>query len=290
MKNYKGIFPALVTPFDKEGKVDGKQIENIVQLNLKKGVSGFYVGGSTAEVFLLTEKERKYIYEAAKDASDGKCTMIAHIGCISTAQAIEYGNLAEKLGYDAVSSITPYYYKFSFEEIKNYYYEIAENVGLPMFIYNFPAFSGVNLSTENIGEFLRHKNILGLKHTSSDYFALERFKSLFPDKIIYNGFDEMLLAGLSMGADGGIGSTYNFMAEKYIQIYHLVNEGKLEAAKEIQSTANIIIEALIKVGVIGGVKEMLNLAGIDCGDCRAPFRKLSEEDKEYLKKTVLPLL
>jgi len=290
MKNFKGIIPALITPFDQNNKINAKQIEKIIQMNLKKGVTGFYIGGSTAEVFLLSEKERNYIYEAAMDAADGKCTLIAHVGCISTSEAISFAQHAEKLGYDAVSSISPFYYKFSFEEIKKYYFDLLQNVALPMIIYNFPAFSGVTLSVDNIGEFLKKDRVIGLKHTSNDFFALERFKTLFPNKIIYNGFDEMLLAGLSMGADGGIGSTYNFMAEKYIQIYDLFQEGKIEEAKKIQTTANIIIEALIKVGVIAGVKEMLTQTGFDCGDSRAPFKRLTDDDKEYLKKTVLPLL
>ena len=214
-EKFKGIFPALLTPFDGQDRVDTEVLGRLVDYNLQKGVDGFYVAGSTAEVFLLDAKERLAVMEAVSSRAGGKCTLIAHMGCISTKQAIEYAREAKEMGYDAISSVAPFYYKFSFEEIRRYYFDIVDAVDLPMLIYNFPAFSGVNLTTDNIREFLADDRFLGVKHTSSDFYALEQFKAGFPDKIVYNGYDEMFLAGLSMGADGGIGSTFNFMAEIY---------------------------------------------------------------------------
>jgi len=83
-----------------------------------------------------------------------------------------------------------------------------------MLVYHFPAFSGVNMGINEMGQFLNDDRFLEIKYTSNDFFTMEQCKSNFPKKIVYNGFDEMFLAGLSMGADGGIGSTYNFMADK----------------------------------------------------------------------------
>ncbi|MDD6214935.1 MAG: N-acetylneuraminate lyase [Firmicutes bacterium] len=290
MKNFKGIFPALLTPFDNQDKINEKALEKLIKMNMEKGVTGFYVGGSTAEAFLLSEDERMYIYKLVKDITKGECTLIAHIGCISTKQSIKFGKYAESLGYDAISSISPFYYKFSFNEIKQHYFDIVDNVNLPMLIYNFPNFSGVTLSVENIGEFLIDPRFIGVKHTSNDYFALEQFKTAFPDKIVYNGFDEMFLAGLSMGADGGIGSTYNFMAEKFIKIKQLYDEGENQEAYKIQQTANKILAALCKVGIMQGEKAVLSLMGYDFGYARAPFSRLTSEQIKFLEKTVLPLL
>ena len=290
LNKFKGVFPALLTPFDKNDNINEKALEALVQMNLDKGVSGFYVGGSTAEAFLLSDDERKQVYKIVKDIVGDKCTLIAHIGCISTKQTIEFGKYAEELGYDAISSVAPFYYKFSFNEIKKHYFNTVDNVNLPMLIYNFPAFSGVNLSVDNLSEFLVDDRFIGIKHTSNDYFALEQFKTAFNNKLIYNGFDEMFLAGLAMGADGGIGSTYNFMAEKFIKIYNLFNEGNYPEAYKVQQEANKIISALIKVGVFQGEKAVLNMMGIDFGDVRAPFEKISKENYDYLEKTIMPLL
>lgn len=290
MDKFKGIFTALLTPFHKDGSINEKSLEQLIEMNIQKGVKGFYVNGSTAEVFLLTEEERNHIYQLVSEINRGRCTLIAHIGSISTLQAIEYGHTTEKYGYDAVSSVAPFYYKFNFEEIKQHYYMIADHVNLPIVIYNFPNFSGVTLTPANISEFLRDDRFIGVKHTSNDYFAMEQFKAMFPDKVIYNGFDEMFLAGLSMGADGGIGSTYNFMAEKFVRMQQLYKEGRMQDALAVQKDVNTIVAALCKVGVGQGEKAVLSLMGIDFGEARPPFKTLEKKDYDFLEKTVLPLL
>jgi len=290
MEKFKGIFPALLTPFDKNNKINEKALADLIEMNIKKGVKGFYVCGSTAEVFMLSSEERKYLYKFVKDVVGKRATLIAHVGAISTDEAIGYAQLAEKLEYDAVSAVAPFYYKFSFAEIKKYYFDIVNSVNLPMLIYNFPNFSGVNLTYDNIGEFLTDDRFIGVKHTSSDYFSMERFKNEYSNKVIYNGFDEMFLAGITMGADGGIGSTYNFMAEKFIKIQKLVGEENIKEAQKIQEEVNKIVVALIKVGVMQGEKAVLCEMGFDFGTARAPFIDCSKEAKDELIKIVMPLL
>jgi N-acetylneuraminate lyase len=282
----KGIFPALLTPFTKDNRIHEKALQQLVRMNLDKGVDGFYVGGSTSEAFLLSMEERKYILDIVLQEVKGRCAVISHIGCIGTDQAIELGRYAEKAGADAISSIPPFYNNFSFDEIKDYYYDIVNRVNLPMIIYNFPAFSGVTLNSENIRDFLCDVRFIGIKHTSSDFYSLERFKQIDRNMLVYNGFDEMFLAGLSMGADGGIGSTYNFMSEKFIKIKRLFEEGKLKDTRVIQTEANDIIKALIKVGILPGEKEILNLMGIEMGQCRKPFKCINEDERKMLKEIV----
>ena len=285
-KTFEGIYPALLTPFAENGTINADALKALVEWNIEKGVSGFYVGGSTAEAFLLTEDERNSVYKIVAEAAKGKVTLIAHIGAISTEQAIRFGKVAKSLGYDAISAIAPFYYKFSFEQIKKHYFDIVNTVDMPMIIYNFPNFSGVNLTVEQVAQFFCDDRFIGIKHTSNDYFALEQFKSNFPEKVVFNGFDEMFLSGLSMGADGGIGSTYNFMAEKFIQIQKLFREKKSDEALMIQKEANRIIKALCKVGVMEGEKEVLNQLGFVFGNARAPFSVLSEEQKAFLKAEI----
>lgn len=289
-EKFKGIFSALLTPFDKKDCINRAELEKLIDYNLKKGVKGFYVTGSTGEAFLLSYEERKEIMKIVSEKVAGKATLIAQIGSIATKQAIDLAKYAENLGYDAISSVAPYYYKFSFSEIKQYYFDIVNAVSLPMIIYNFPAFSGVNLTVDNLKEFLQDDRFIGVKHTSNDYFALERFVSAYPDKLFYNGYDEMALAGLSMGADGAIGSTFNFMAEKFVVLQSLIEKGDLQKAQTLQSEINGIVEILCKVGVMQGEKEVLNQLGFDFGDCRAPFKKLSKEEKELIKEKIMPFV
>lgn len=155
---------------------------------------------------------------------------------------------------------------------------------ISMIIYNFPAFSGVNLNSDNVEEFFCDPRFIGIKHTSSDFFTLERIKQKYDRILVYNGFDEMFLSGLIMGADGGIGSTYNIMAEKFIKMRNLFLEGNIAEAQKIQTEANEIIKVLAKVGVMPGEKEILNMMGLEFGTCRKPFRTLTDEEKKLLKE------
>ena len=290
MKRLNGIYPALLTPFDQNGKVNCDALKQLVRWNIEKGVDGFYVGGSTAEAFLLTEEERNLVYRTVAEEVAGKVNLIAHIGAISTEEAIRFGRVAKERGYDAISAIAPFYDKFSFDQIKKHYFDIVEAVDMPMIVYNFPNFSGVNLTVEQVAQFFADDRFIGIKHTSNDFFALEQFKTNFPDKLVYNGFDEMFLCGLTMGADGGIGSTYNFMAEKFIQLQKLFSENRTQEAQEIQKEANRIIKALCKVGVMEGEKEILCQLGFDFGHARAPFSQLNDEQKAFLKSAITDTL
>jgi len=281
---FAGIFPALLTPFDRNGKINEKELVRLVDYNVKKGVRGFYVCGSTGEAFLLSTEERKEVMRIVKEAAPD-LTLIAHIGSLNESDAISLGKHARALGYDAVSSVAPYYYKFSFEEIKGYYTRLADASELPMLVYHIPAFSGVSMGMKEMRVFLEDERFMGIKYTSNDFFTLEQCKSAFPDKIVYNGYDEMLSAGLAMGADGGIGSTYNFMAEKFLLIEKLFRENKIEEARAEQVKANNIIEVLCRFGVMSGEKVLCKYLGIDLGNCRKPFRAYTPEQEEILIRT-----
>ena len=284
---FKGIFTALLTPFDKENKINEKALEALVKYNLGMGVKGFYVCGSTGEAFLLSTDERKHVMQIVKDCAPD-ATLIAHIGSVNEAEAADLAKAAEAIGYNAISSVAPFYYKFSFDEIKGYYNRLADSVDLPMLVYHFPAFSGVNMGVGEISQFLENDKFMGIKFTSNDFFTLEQCKSRFPNKLVYNGFDEMFLSGLSMGADGGIGSTYNFMADKFVKIQKLFSENRIAEAQEVQREANRIITLLCKFGVMQAEKEVLNQLGIDFGICRKPFGVLTDEQKAIVAKEIIP--
>lgn len=286
---FKGIFTALLTPFDQNNQINEKALADLVAFNLRMGVRGFYVCGSTGEAFLLSTEERKQVMEVVK-ACAPEATLIAHIGSVNEAEATVLGRHAQELGYDAISSVAPFYYKFTFEEVKNYYYRLAAATDLPMLVYHIPSFSGVNMGIQEMSRFLDNDRFLGIKYTSNDFFTMEQCKTRFPDKLVYNGFDEMFLAGLSMGADGAIGSTYNFMADKFVRIQELFQKGDLAGAQTIQKEANRIITLLIKIGVMQAEKEVLNQLGYQIGSCRHPFEGPTTVQKELIRTEILPYL
>lgn len=284
MKSLKGIFSALLTPFDEAGKLDETSLRTLVSVSIKRGIDGFYVCGSTGEAFLLTHEERKRILEIVVDETAGRIAIICHIGAIGTDFTIELGKHAQITGADAVSSIPPFYYKFSADEVIGFYRDVADAIDLPVIPYNFPALSGVNLTVDLIRQLRRHPGITGVKFTSNDLYQLERMKLDDPELIVYNGFDELFLAGLAMGADGAIGSTFNFMPEKFLGIRKRVLAGDLNGARELQNQANEVIQVVIQTGkALNAQKYLMDLQGIPCGSCRSPFIPLTDTDRANLE-------
>ena len=205
----------------------------------------------------MSEKERMEVMETVRAAAP-KATCIAHIGTVNERSALALARKARELGYDAVSSMPPYYYPFTPNEIRDYYFRLADEAALPMVVYHIPALSGVNLGKGQLAEMLTDDRVMGLKYTANDLFLLERIRQAFPEKVLFNGYDEVLLAGLSMGADGGIGSTYNFMADKFVEIRRLFLENRLPEAQAVQKEVNRIIAILCSVGVMQAEKELLH--------------------------------
>lgn len=289
MNGLNGIYTALLTPFTPEGKINEKELVRLVKHNLNLGVDGFYVCGSTAEALMLSFEERKAIMEIVKENAEN-AKLIAHIGCINERDAHKLAGCANDLSYDLISSVTPFYYKFSFNEIRDYYIRLAESSGMKMLVYHIPAFSGVGMGMNEISTFLSDDRFAGIKFTANDFFTMERCKAIYPDKLIFNGYDEMFISGLSMGADGGIGSTYNFMSDKFAAIYKLFSKGRVDEARQIQNEVNRIISILCKIGVIQGEKEIMNQLGLSFGQALPPFSRISEEDKALISKEIMPYI
>lgn len=286
MKDFKGIYAALLTPFNDDGSINFDSLKLLVERNIEVGLTGMYVCGSTGESVMMSEEERISILKFVAEVNAGRTILIAHVGTISTDSACRMAKKAEEFGYDAVSAVVPFYFSFSSEAIKGYYKDILNASSLPMVIYNFPGANGFGGMLELVEEMIDNPKLIGVKHTSANLFDLERFKHLSKPLVVYNGFDEMLIGGLSMGADGGIGSTYNFMGSLILDIYNAFNRGDLKAAQEYQTKANRIIDRMIPYGVFAMEKAILTLQGIPMGNCRKPFLPLSEEGWEEAQAIV----
>ena len=278
----KGILPALLTAFG-EGGVDSAKQRALVERLADSGVHGLYVGGSSGEMVLMTEDERRFLLETVMEAA-GNLTVIAHVGSLTTEGSLELARHAESCGAHALSSVTPLYYRYGFREVKHYYERLAAETALPVVIYNIPALTGSTLNTAQLMELLSIPNVGGMKFTASDFFQLERLRTAFPDKIFYNGSDEMLLSGLAAGADGGIGSTYNIQPKTILAVYDAFRRGDLPAAQAAQTRANAVIEVILRHGVLPSCKELLRLTGLDIGRCREPFLPVEEEGLAELEK------
>lgn len=268
----KKLYSALLVSFDTEGNINEKGLREIVRFNIDHNkVDGLYVGGSTGENFTISTDEKKRIFEIAYDETQGAVDLIAQVGSVNLMESIELAKFVTDLGYKTISAVTPFYYKLSFEEIKNYYNRILEAVDTEMIIYSIPALTGVALTTDQFAELFENKKIVGVKFTAADFYLLERMRSRFPDHIIYAGFDEMLLPALSLNVDGAIGSTFNVNAKRARGTMEAYVAGELETAYQLQKESNDLISALLDNGIYASLKQILIEQGVEAGVTREPM-------------------
>jgi N-acetylneuraminate lyase len=289
MKPVAGIITALLTPFDDNGAIDRDAFGLLVDFQAAQGVHGLYVGGTTGEAVLQSLEERELCLRLAAEANEGRLGLIAHVGAIATADVLRLSERAAALGYAAIAAIPPFYYPFSPVEVATHYREVARQSALPLIVYNFPALTK-GFTTAELLALLAEPGIVGVKHTSSDLFSLERVLRHRPDTIIYSGYDEMCVGGLAMGAQGAIGTTYNFMGDVFVALRRHVLAGELPAAMALQRMANDVIEAIIAHGVIPSSKAIMEIMGVRLGSARQPFRRLEAAERAALESAVQPIL
>jgi len=294
-KLFTGIRSAIFTPLNSDNTVKLDTVKPLVDFTLDRGVRGFYVCGSTGEGIALTPTERMKMTEAVFDVCKNRKTVdgkdpdvIVHVASPYVFEAFELAKHAEKMGANAISSLAP---NFSAahgpNEMLDYYKRLADTTSLPVLIYATPLLMN---SAGSMQDFMKKAmeidNIIGLKYTDTFYYQLDRIRKVNGGDInILNGPDETLLAGLAMGADGGIGSTYNICPEKFVKIYELYNEGNIVEARKVQSEVNDIISVLVssRGGYLIAAKNAMKLLGIDVG-CRAwPGMAYGSEDMKALE-------
>lgn len=282
----KKLYSALMTAFDENGNIDEKGTREMIRYNIDVNhIDGLYVGGSTGETFMLDTAEKKEIFDIAWDeAHDSGIDLIAQVGSPNLHEAKELAKYVVNLGFKTISAVTPFYYKFSFDEIKNYYNQIVDGLDVKLIIYSIPALAGVSLSLENFAELFENPKIIGVKYTNNDFYLLERIRNRFPDKIVLSGFDEMLLPALALNVDGAIGSTYNLNAKKAKAEMEAVEAGDLEKARQLQKESNDYITDLLNNGLYQSIKLIFEEMDIHAGYTREPMKKATPEMREGAKK------
>lgn len=281
----KGLYGALLVPFDEEGQIKEEGLRQIVRnaIDVQK-LDGLYVNGSSGENFLMNTSQKKEVFRIAKDEAQSDIKLIAQVGSLDLNEAIELGQYATEFGYDSLSAVTPFYYPFTFEEIRDYYFKIIEATQNNMIIYSIPGLTGVNISIQQFEALFQNDKVIGVKYTAPDFFLLERLRKAFPDKLIFSGFDEMLVQAAISGVDGAIGSTYNVNGLRARQIFEEAQNGNVQHAYEIQHETNEIIETVLNMGLYPTLKAMLHEKGIDTGVPKAPFHPFNEALRPELKQ------
>lgn len=281
-----GLVAAGFTPLKLDGSLNLDQVGPATDLLVRDGVQALFVCGSTGEGPLLTMQERLDTAKAYVDAAAGRIPVVVHVGHSSPAEARILAEHAQSIGAKAVSAVAPWYFKpSSVEVLVDCLAEIAAgSPALPFYYYHIPSLTGVGL---DMVELLRRApgripNFAGIKYTAptiDEYQALVdfeggRFEVLF-------GRDEMLLSALCVGAQGAIGSTYNFAAPLYRRLIDAFRRGDLAEARLCQARSVAMIQVLLRSQGLSAIKSMMRLLGVDMGPVRLPL--VSIDNKELAR-------
>ena len=289
----KGIIPPILTPMfdDAEQSVNHSELRNQVERLLKGGVHGLFPVGTNGEAYILSMQEKEAILETVIDQVKGRVPVYAGTGCISTAETIRMSKLAQKLGADALSVVTPFFAAASQKELYDHYTAVAKAVDLPIILYNIPPRTGNKLLPETVQKLCRDvDNIVGAKDSSGDIENLKAYirltRELDKEVAILAGNDGAILTCLKEGGAGGIAGRANIWPNALASIYDRFTAGDLEGAQQAQDA----IAALQMVFKFGNpntiIKKAVALLGYPVGDCRRPFNYVPEEGIEALKQVL----
>lgn len=285
MEIFRGIWPALMTPTGENHTVNLPGLFALIDYLIGKGVHGFYLGGTTGEGIYLSYSERQRLIQSALQHVNGRVPCIVHIGSVSVDDAIEHARHARKNGAVAISSIIPPLYD-SVEVVRRYYSTVAAAVPeLPLLTYILnPRIDSVAL----MRSILDIPNLGGAKYTGPNMFEMRQIIDMGQGRwTMFSGMDEQALYGLMMGATGLIGSTLNVMPGVYHALMRAVQEGRLVEAQELQLRANRVTAAMIDVGFMGALKEILTgILGSEMGAPRLPNLPLTDKGRVSLRENL----
>lgn len=273
---FKGVFTAIVTPF-KDGNIDEKALERLVDFQIKNGVSGIVACGSTGESATLSFEEHIRVIRLISEMSGGRVKVIAGTGSNNTTEAVRLANDAEKCNIDGHLQITPYYNKPTQEGLYLHFKTVAQNCSLPVILYNVPSRTAVNMLPETVIRLSAINNIKGIKEASGSLDqAVAILRDAPEDFSVLSGDDALTLPMIAVGGCGVISTVSNVVPRDTVLMAKYSLNGNYKAAREINFRLLPLIHAIfIETNPIP-VKKALNIMGFIGNEIRLPLSEASE--------------
>jgi len=281
------LIAAPISPMKSNGKINLGRVEDLVKLYQKNGVKGAFICGTTGEGSSLNVDEVKaYAQEWKRVGEDLK--IILCVGGDNVQEMQELAAYGGELGLDGISMLSPYYFKpKSEEDLLGLCKEVsAAAPTVPFYYYHIPTLSGGYFSMRKFLGLAKDSipDLKGIKFTYNDLYDFYRCRAFENGRYeMFWGTDEVLLSALVAGANGAVGSTYNYAAPLYNQIIEAFLEGNWQKARKLQDKAVEMVELLIAYGGTGATKAFMKIIGLDCGEYRAPIANPSLADIKELE-------
>jgi N-acetylneuraminate lyase len=285
---FAGLIPAVLTPFAPNGDLNLSGVEPLARKLVGDGVCGVFAGGTTGEFSSLTTDERVALAARWSDVLKGTAVrLVVHVGANSLHDARALAAHAQSLGAAAIAAVAPSYFKpKSLDVLIEWCAQLASAApATPFYFYDIPVLTGVALP---MVEFLerapaRVPSLAGVKFTNPDLMTLQRLLRAGGFDVLY-GMDEQLLAALVLGANGAVGSGYNFAAPLYNRLVAAVRANDLATARDLQYRGVQLVEVLARYGYLSAAKELLRANGIDLGPVRLPNTDLTADARAALRR------
>ncbi len=281
---FTGAATAIVTPFGKEG-VDFAKLEELIEYQLKEGIDAIVICGTTGEASTMPDDEHKSVIKFAVDVIKKRVPVIAGAGSNDTAHAVGLSQYAEKVGSDAILSVTPYYNKTTQRGLYCHFKAIAESIGIPIIIYNVPSRTNLNINPETLKDLALLPNIAGVKECNFNQVG-DVINACGDNFSVYSGEDGLVVPMLSLGGKGVISVMSNIIPADTHKMTAKYFAGDIDGARKIQLKTLDLIKALfIEVNPIP-VKAAMNLMGLNVGQCRMPLVDMAPSNLEVLRKAL----
>ncbi len=281
-----GLIVAPLTPMTSDGAVNYDRIGEQAELFHRNKIVGVFICGTTGESMSLTLDERKQIADEWRNVINPKLKLIVHVGHDCLEYSKQLARHAESIKADAVAALAPIFYKpTSLDSLTKWFADLAASTSLPIYYYNIPSVTGVNVPVREFLEKLQHlPNLAGVKFTHENLFDYGRCLEFADGEFdVLFGRDEMLLSGLALGGTGAVGSFYNFAAPLFYQIIGAYYAGDMRQAQKLQSKARQLARIYFDHGAtLATAKAMMKVAGLDCGPVRLPLLELSSDQLKSL--------
>jgi 4-hydroxy-tetrahydrodipicolinate synthase len=284
---FHGSMPALVTPF-KEGKIDEPAYRALIDWQIASGSHGMVPVGTTGESPTLTHEEHRCAIDICIDETRGRVPVIAGAGSNNTAEAIQLARHAESAGADAVLVVTPYYNKPTQEGLYQHFRAVNDAVGIPIFIYNIPPRSVVDMSVDTMKRLSELPNIVGVKDATGDVGRISRQRhSIGPDFIQLSGEDMTALAVMAAGGHGCISVTANIAPGLCAELMEATFKGDWPHALRIQDRLTPLHAAIFAEPGVNGTKYALSLLGRIQPETRLPLVPVSEATEALIRRAMV---
>ena len=267
MNMFKGVIAPICSPCDREEGVDYEALSRNMDKLMATDIKGLYINGGTGDGGKLTTAEREKIVETLMPAlkAAGKIGIV-HVGSTNLREAKAMALHAAANGAAAIASVPP---RAGWNEIVKYYEQLA-STGVPTIVYYMPGATGVTGGLADLRRLLDIPGVIGMKVSDWNIFFIKCLKSEYPDKIIYTGLDEMLVPGLSYGADGTIGTWINLLPEFYCKVWELNCKGEYDKLHILQDAYTEFLTGCWKYGVLDCFQEIMRYMNLSDKCFREP--------------------